>query len=449
MLHYKITFNILSWFVCMLPVVLIFSNALSDTIVVTSSLFFIYLSIKEKNYEWLKEIWFQTTLLIYLWLIITSFFAYDIELALSRSTPWIRFSVFAAALQYLFLKNRTNQKRILIITFISILYVGLEMFIEHFTVFSLYSRFIEEYLGYSGFNGGPERVSGPFKDAPKSGVYLSYFLLPVFLGMIKIIKDKFSNLFLLIFIFIFLIINIYLIYISGHRTSMLCFFISLFSIIFYFASRKKKLVTILIVTLFSFGTLAHTLNLPILDKLKNKHLIIGKTLFDLKNFSTSGYGALSITSFKMFKTHPITGIGLKNYRVACEKDIFLSEGHLNTDEYISPWSGFYDKKSNYIQATCSSHPHNLYLNWLAETGLFGFLFFITFIIAIGLKIFKYKEIIYANLICCGIFLTLIPKLIPMIPALSFFSNWNAICFWLLTGWLLSFLKKEKRKKKYL
>ena len=86
MLHYKITFNILSWFVCMLPVVLIFSNALSDTIVVTSSLFFIYLSIKEKNYEWLKEIWFQTTLLIYLWLIITSFFAYDIELALSRST---------------------------------------------------------------------------------------------------------------------------------------------------------------------------------------------------------------------------------------------------------------------------------------------------------------------------------------------------------------------------
>ena len=120
MQHYKITFNILSWFVCMLPVVLIFSNALSDIIVVSSSLFFIYLSIKKKNYEWLKEKWFQTTLLIYLWLIITSFFAYDIELALSRSTTWIRFAVFAAALQYLFLKNRTNQKRILIITFISI-----------------------------------------------------------------------------------------------------------------------------------------------------------------------------------------------------------------------------------------------------------------------------------------------------------------------------------------
>ena len=82
----KIIFNILSWFVCLIPLILIFSNALSDIIVVCASLFFIYVSIKENNWEWIKEKWFRDSLLIYFWLIITSFFAYDTELALSRST---------------------------------------------------------------------------------------------------------------------------------------------------------------------------------------------------------------------------------------------------------------------------------------------------------------------------------------------------------------------------
>ena len=127
----------------MIPLILIFSNALSDIIVVCASLFFIYVSIKENNWEWIKEKWFQITLLIYFWLIITSFFAYDTELALSRSISWIRFIIFAAALQYLFLNNKTNKNRILIITFFSILYVCFEMLAEYFTGFSFYSRIIE------------------------------------------------------------------------------------------------------------------------------------------------------------------------------------------------------------------------------------------------------------------------------------------------------------------
>ena len=101
----QIIFNILTWFILLLPVTIIFSNALSDIIIVCASFFFIYISIKENNWEWLKEKWFRITLLIYFWLIITSLFAYDTELALSRSTTWVRFAIFAAALQYLFLNN--------------------------------------------------------------------------------------------------------------------------------------------------------------------------------------------------------------------------------------------------------------------------------------------------------------------------------------------------------
>ena len=457
--QYKIIFNILSWFVCLIPLILIFSNALSDIIVVCASLFFIYVSIKENNWEWIKEKWFRITLLIYFWLIITSFFAYDTELALSRSTTWVRFAIFAAALQYLFLNNKTNKNRILIITFFSILYVCFEMLAEYFTGFSFYSRIIppastlpppstknyvriiEEFFGPGTFNGGAGRLSGPFKDAPKSGIYLVYFLFPVLIGMAKIIKHKFTSSVSLIFTFIFLNLNIFLIYSSGHRASMLSLIISLFLIMFYLYLKNKKLATVLMIILFSLGIFTYKFdfyNFKIKD-----HIV--KTVDEIKNYSHSSYGSLTKTSFKMFKAHPITGVGLKNYRVACEKDEFLSKGHSSTGYGITPWHGYFDyEQKKYFEATCSAHPHNLYLTWLAETGFVGFLLFIIFLTTIAIRIIKHKRIIFDELIIFGILVSLIPKLIPMMPSLSFFSNWNAICFWLLTGWLLSFLPKNKK-----
>ena len=72
--------------------------------------------------------------------------------------------------------------------------------------------------------------------------------------------------------------------------------------------------------------------------------LVTKTLVEIKDYSNSAYGSLSLTAFKMFKTHPIFGIGLKNYRVACEKVEFLSEGHLGNDYGVSPWEGHYSEE---------------------------------------------------------------------------------------------------------
>ena len=464
--QHRIIFNIVSWSVFFIPLIIIFSNALSDIIIVSACSYFIYVSIKENNWEWTKEKWFLILLLLYFWLIISSFFAYDINLALSRSTTWIRFAIFAAALQYLFLNNKKNQNRILIVTFCSVLYVGFEMLAEHFTGYSFYSRIwersteegyvithstsnfiniIEQIFGYGTFNGGPNRISGPFKDAPKSGIYLAYFIFPVLLGMTKLIKYKFTNYTGLIFGFAFLSLNTWLIYASGHRGSTLYSFISLFLLIFYFSWIKKKLKTVLIITLCVLGIFIYQYKDSINYELKKENLI-SKTLNEIEGYSVSAYGSLSKTSIKMFKAHPITGIGLKNYRIACEKDRFLSSGHSSTGYGISPWTGYFDhEKKKYFEATCSSHPHNLYLTWLAETGFIGFLLFISFLITITTFIIKHKKFILNELIILGILLSLIPRLIPMFPTLNFFSNWNAICFWLLVGWLLSLLPKENIK----
>ena len=57
---------------------------------------------------------------------------------------------------------------------------------------------------------------------------------------------------------------------------------------------------------------------------------------------------------------------------------------------------------------------------------------------------KRKKYVYKDLIFIGLVASLIPKLIPMMPSLNFFSNWNAICFWFLIGWTLSYLPVNKK-----
>ena len=65
----KIIFNFISWCISAIPIVLIFSNSIADIIVVISSFFFLYLSIKNNNWDWLNESWIKIGLVIYFHLV--------------------------------------------------------------------------------------------------------------------------------------------------------------------------------------------------------------------------------------------------------------------------------------------------------------------------------------------------------------------------------------------
>ena len=56
----------------------------------------------------------------------------------------------------------------------------------------------------------------------------------------------------------------------------------------------------------------------------------------------------------MFKENPFTGVGISNYQFAC----------LNYESY----------KKQMINYNCASHPHNIYIQIFAETGLIGAFF---------------------------------------------------------------------------
>ena len=80
------------------------------------------------------------------------------------------------------------------------------------------------------------------------------------------------------------------------------------------------------------------------------------------NFFDSQWGAHFLTGYEIFKNNLYFGIGLKQFKVECS-----SNAYENID-------------SNFRSGRCSSHPHNLYIEMLSETGIVSTLIFVSLII---------------------------------------------------------------------
>ena len=140
----------------------------------------------------------------------------------------------------------------------------------------------------------------------------------------------------------------------------------------------------------------------------------------IKNFDKSAYGQIYKLGWDMFKDHKITGIGLNNFTYLCKND----------ERY----------KNKLLNYSCVSHPHNIYLQWLIETGLIGFLIFILYLLSIIFSIIKYNYNKYSPIALASILIVFW----PLMSTGSLIKNWNGISTFLIIGICLSINKLNKK-----
>ena len=138
-------------------------------------------------------------------------------------------------------------------------------------------------------------------------------------------------------------------------------------------------------------------------------------------YKNSQYGAHHSTAIKIFYEYPIFGVGIKNFRYESIKEKY------NNSEY---------KSSNARQAT---HPHQIHLEFLSETGIFGyfcFLVFILFSIIISFRNYLKNQ----NIFQLSSIIFIISSLIPILPSGSFLSTFNSGIFWINFAVMMGFCK---------
>lgn len=339
----------------------------------------------------------------------------------------LRFAILFFTIRNLLNNKIINIELFCIVSLICTIFVSSDIFLQ-----VLYGKNI---LGYPEIDG---RYGGVFGKEAIAGSYIQKFSLVSILTIFLLKKENKYNFILTIFTINFLGLGIlmtldrmpYIIYIFSItiliiflKKFRLRFLLSLFlicSVFLFFFNNNSKIKN-------KYLSLSNEIEISKIQKLfsANKKAIENKSDDKINDNLSSGYLKIYNAAYEIFLNNPFIGSGVKSFWPECDK--------LQT--------------SNVKNISCTTHPHNIYLEILVNQGIIGILIFISFIIILlkmnYLDILLFRITVEKKLLATFFLTLIISELIPLRSYGSIFQTVNGTIFWFFLALVSSksFVKK--------
>lgn len=386
----KICYNYFLILYSIIPISFLFGPSISLINILVIDLSFILLILYKKNFSFLKSKPIKLLFLLYVYLIFNSFISLNSDLGFYRNLGFVRLIILFISINYFFNEKNFFNKVFLIWSCVFFL-ISFDVYLEGITG--------KNILGYGseiGKHKYGQRIVSFFIDEPIVGGFINAFLLIIVGFFSDKLNLKYKNLILFSsFIFILAIL------ITGERSNTLK---AIFALIFFLLvvrnfSIKSKINSIILLSLIITISILNSdfLKLRFLTQIKNS-----------LNYEKNIYFQLQKSGFEVFKNYKIFGVGNKNYRFeTCNNNSNL-------------------KNVNYI---CTTHPHQTYLEFLSEHGIFGTTVILLIFYLLIFSKFKLFFKSYKN-IQLGTFMYLLFAFSPFLPSGSFFSDYSITLFFI-------------------
>ena len=407
--------SITSLLIYLLPWLLITGPFLTDLVVSLVGLIFLIYSITFKKWSYYKNIFTILFLIFYIYLVTRSLTSVFPLLSLESTLFYFRFFFFSLAVYYCSDNQKKFLQNLCFSGIAALTIVSLDAYLQIFTGVNTFMMKQHDFY----------RISGIFGDELIIGSYLSR-LTPIFFGLYLFTKRNNPKNISLIYFFLILVTGV--VYFSGERAAF--FNIILFFLLLVLLGKTNKFLSLIFFFISIIFIVSSFYFKPIV-----KERMIDTTLDQIGihsnkiNMFSELHEAHYITAIKMFKDNPIFGQGPKLFRHLCLDDRFAYPN------------------------SCTTHPHNIYLQLLAEGGVIAFSFvFICFLLIsllflrqfIAIYFQKYLNLKTINNSYLCILISFYISIWPIIPSNNFFNNWICTIYFLPIGILLSKIFKSER-----
>jgi len=404
--------KIFLYLILFIPFSFLLGPLITDCTTILIVFFFFIKIYTNKKLFYFKNNFFKYFLLFNIVLIISSLLSENIFHSLKSSFFFFRFYICCIAIWYALENYKNLLNKFFYSSLIAISITSLSVLYELIFIKNFY------YL-VNNISGESTRLSGFLTKKLVVGSYLTRIGSILFaLSSIYLLNKK-NNYYIFYSGLLCIAITIF---ISGERTAFFSIFLFFILTLIYF--RKK--INIYLGVFFFLLSFFFILNF---DPIKKR--MIDLTINQLNNtmsfewkfekndpkdfvYISVHHNAHARSALKMFYDSPVVGHGPNMFRFVCHK--FL-----------------------YNEFSCTTHPHNFYLQLLSETGTFGFLFLLIFLIQVSIKIFSgLLKPIYSkkNNIKFLLYLSILISIMPFFPSGNLFNNWLAPQIFLPFGFLL-------------
>ena len=389
------------------PLALIFGNLLINLYIFLFSINFL-VNFQDNKIIFKDKIFYLLAFFL-ISLLINVFFSVNIENSLPRVIKIIFIIFFIFEIKRLIRKYETTHMT--------------NVYKSWFLIFSILTIDIifETIFGYNFFGNVsymPGRIASFFNTELVAGAFYQGFVL-FFLSYLILKKTK--NHVLIFFVIAVIIVS----FLIGERSNFLKLFLSVIFFISFVLNINYKIKII------SFATIVLIFCTILISSNSYKVRYYGqiKSLLSVNGYSNfikqSQYGAHRNAAIKILNKNLFFGVGVKNFRSESGKKMYENKDYLRTSERQS------------------THPHQIHYEFLSETGIFGYLSFLIFIISsiyLGLKSYIKSK----NLYQLSAIIFIIINLLPLLPTGSFLSTFFSGIFWLNFAIMNGYIKKRTK-----
>ena len=391
--------------IILFPISYLLGNSIINLFLFLISLTYLFYLIKNKKIAEFKKSSFLILFSLWITFVINLFLSQNFDLSLNRVLKFIFIIFFVSAIKFIIrYKNYFFENYIYKIWSLIFLIVIFDLVFEYI--------FGHNILGNKSYM--PGRLTGFIDGELVIGYYFIGFALLAFIFLDKQIGKK--N-----YTFFILLIFIYISFLIGERSNFIKFFIAslIFFLIVYEIDLKKKIIGILITISILYITVSN------INIYKTRFVYQMPNLLEKngikKYMLNSTYGSHYNTALSVFKNNIIFGVGIKNYREESIKKIYT------------------DQNKDFKFQIMGTHPHQIHLELLSETGIFGYLSFFSFIIySLYLSLSSFLK--SKNHYQLAAILFVICSLIPLLPSGSFFSTYTSVLFWFNYALMMAYTK---------